>query len=185
MEAKKEEIIYFYDKETEFVKKENIYLNNYAETPFKDEKGISWKTVENYYQAHKFDNFSDGEIFQKVFEEIHNSKNADESKKLARKYEKELKGKWQKNKWINKEYRIFIMKKALMFKFSQNINLLKNLESTEGWKLVERSEVDSFWGGLIDGSKNVLGNLLMELRENYLKTKQVFIEGTDLKPFNI
>jgi predicted NAD-dependent protein-ADP-ribosyltransferase YbiA (DUF1768 family) len=36
-------------------------------------------------------------------------------------------------------------------------------------KIVEDSPTDKFWGGAIEGSKNMLGNLLMEYRDKCKK----------------
>lgn len=59
------------------------------------------------------------------------------------------------------------MRKALRAKFDQNEEMRKRLIETGTAKLVEDSPVDRFWGGAIEGSINMLGKLLMELRESY------------------
>jgi predicted NAD-dependent protein-ADP-ribosyltransferase YbiA (DUF1768 family) len=46
-------VIYFYDKPSEKVKEEHIFLNNFAHSPFIVD-GLEYKTVEHFYQAHKF-----------------------------------------------------------------------------------------------------------------------------------
>lgn len=179
------DIVYFYDKESEFVKKEHVCLNNFEPSPFTDEKGQKFISVEHYYQCHKFDNIADGEEFKKAFEEVLNAKDADTCKKASRRLTKEdLKDKWQQAKWEN-GYKDFIMKKGLTFKFSQNLDMLKVLMETGDKKLVERSEKDPYWGGFLEGSKNMLGNMLMEIRENYLKTKTVFIKGSEIEPIKV
>lgn len=176
-------IVFTYDRETEFVKKEHICLNNFEHSPFIDEKGNHYFSAENYYQCHKFDNFDDGEEFKKAFKAVLDCKDADTCKKIARKLTKEdLNGKWQEKKWEEEMYKVTIMKRALMLKYSQNLNMLKILLETGNKKVVERSERDSFWGGYLEGSKNVLGNLLMELRDNYNKTKLIFLEGSGFEP---
>ena len=63
------DIIYFYDKETEFVKKEHIFLNNFEPSPFVADE-LNYPSVEHYYQSKKFDNFDDNEQFKQAFEEI-------------------------------------------------------------------------------------------------------------------
>ena len=57
------DIVYFYDKESVFVKKEHVCLNNFEPSPFVDEHGQKFFSVEHYYQCHKFDNISDGEDY--------------------------------------------------------------------------------------------------------------------------
>jgi predicted NAD-dependent protein-ADP-ribosyltransferase YbiA (DUF1768 family) len=70
------------------------------------------------------------------------------------------------------------MKRALIYKFSQNRDLLDRLMLTGDNKLVERSLEDPYWGGYLPDSLNKLGNFLMELRDNYSKEKLIFIEGS-------
>jgi predicted NAD-dependent protein-ADP-ribosyltransferase YbiA (DUF1768 family) len=41
---------------------------------------------------------------------------------------------------------------------------LKLIETGDA-KLVEDSDVDKYWGGWLEGSENMLGKLLMELRD--------------------
>jgi ribA/ribD-fused uncharacterized protein len=103
-----------------------------------------------------------------------------QSKKLARKYETEYADKWQKEKWHN-GYKDYIMKRGLVFKFSQNRDLLERLLQTGDKKLVEASPKDPYWGGLLPDSKNMLGELLAILRDNFTKEKTIFIEGSDLE----
>jgi ribA/ribD-fused uncharacterized protein len=171
---------YFYDKETEYVKKEHICLNNFEESPFIDEKGDKYKSVEHYYQSHKF-----VDLDKNAFNEIKNCENADLCKKTARKYEKEYENKWDRKKWDESE-KEFYMKKGLMFKFSQNLNMLKVLLDTGNYTLVERSPRDPFWGGLLPNSLNKLGEMLMIIRDNFKKNNgYVFIEGCGLEPIKV
>ena len=77
------------------------------------------------------------------------------------------------------------MKRGLVFKFSQNKDLLDRLMLTGNKKLVERSPKDPYWGGLLPNSMNKLGNFLAELRDNYAKEGKVFIEGSDLDKVSV
>ena len=59
------------------------------------------------------------------------------------------------------------MRQVLKAKFSQNLELMKQLLETKGFSLVEDSKTDSFWGvGKKGNGKNMLGQLLMELRDS-------------------
>jgi ribA/ribD-fused uncharacterized protein len=59
-----------------------------------------------------------------------------------------------------------VMRAAVNAKFSQNPDLLERLLATGRAEIVENSPVDYFWGVGSDGSgKNVLGTILMEVRE--------------------
>ena len=73
------------------------------------------------------------------------------------------------------------MKRGLVYKFSQNKDLLERLLQTGDSKLVEASNKDAYWGGMLPDSKNRLGDLLMELRDNYKKDGAVFLEGSDIE----
>ena len=172
---------YFYDKETEYVKKEHVCFNNYEITPFIDDNGVEWKSVEYYYQAHKFINYPDN---KKAYEEIHHCPDSDSAKKRARFYEKEYAGKWDKEGW-EKGKKDYYMKRGLMFKFSQHKDILKLLLETGNKNIVERSPRDPYWGGMLPNSLNKLGIMIIEIRENYRKNKTVFLEGADLKEIKV
>lgn len=59
------------------------------------------------------------------------------------------------------------MMKALRFKFDQNTEAKQTLIETGDAILKEDSQTDMYWGGALQGSKNRLGVLLMELRKDY------------------
>jgi ribA/ribD-fused uncharacterized protein len=169
-----ENIIYFYDAENDRVKKEHIFLNNFEVTPFVDKNGDKFDSVEHYYQANKFIDLNDN---KKAFEEVRTASSPFLCKKKARFFTNEIhKENWNKEKWENGE-KDEVMKRALIFKFSQHPDLLERLIETKESKLVEASIKDAYWGGLLEGSKNQLGNFLMELRENYNKTGKIYFEG--------
>ena len=57
------------------------------------------------------------------------------------------------------------MRDAVKYKFDQHQDLRQRLKETGSAKLVEDSAVDSFWGGQLPGSENMLGKVLMEYRD--------------------
>ena len=66
-----------------------------------------------------------------------------------------------------------VMKDALKYKFIQNSNLRQMLLQTGDSTIVEHTSHDSYWGDGGDGSgKNVLGLLLMELRNELRQSEQ-------------
>jgi predicted NAD-dependent protein-ADP-ribosyltransferase YbiA (DUF1768 family) len=65
-----ENVIWFYDLESDKVKKEHIFLNNFDSSPFKADDDFIYPTNEHYYQSHKFDNFENNDKFKQAFEEI-------------------------------------------------------------------------------------------------------------------
>ena len=172
--------IYFYDETGIKTKKEHIFLNNYDPAKFVANDNFTYITSEHYYQAHKFDDYDENPDHKAKFEEIRSKLTPDETKKLAHKYEKASDSKFNSKRWHD-GYKETIMKKALIYKFSQNKDMLERLVQTGKAKLVEESNNDLYWGGLVDGSKNRLGDLLMELRDNYVKDGVIYIEGSGLE----
>ena len=146
--------IYFYDEESERVKPEHIYLNNFAHSPIIID-GLEFQTVEHFYQASKFT----GEDF----EAVRLTPTPDAAKKLAYQFELvDVEG-WEEKKDS-------VMLKALQTKFEQHPDLLQKLLETGNARLVEDSDKDSYWGGILEGSRNRLGELLESIREKYLNS---------------
>jgi predicted NAD-dependent protein-ADP-ribosyltransferase YbiA (DUF1768 family) len=77
------------------------------------------------------------------------------------------------------------MKKGLIYKYSQNKNLLEVLLSTGNAKLVESSNKDAYWGGILPNSLNKLGDFQVQLRENYRNDGKIHIEGSGLEPISL
>ena len=100
-------------------------------------------------------------------------------KKAARAFEKEVENEWNKEKWQNGQKDV-AMKRGLMFKFSQNKNMLDVLLETGDKRLAEESYQDLYWAGMLPEALNKLGNFLAELRDNYRKTKKFYISGCEM-----
>ena len=62
------------------------------------------------------------------------------------------------------------MRRGIREKFTQHLDLKEKLLSTKNSILIEDSPKDEFWGGSLPNSKNILGSLLIELREIMLKS---------------
>lgn len=77
------------------------------------------------------------------------------------------------------------MRRGLMLKFSQNLDLLKRLLETGEKRLVEESYKDPYWGGMLPDSKNKLGDFLVELRENFKETGKVYLSDCGFEPFEV
>ena len=144
------ETIYFYDRASERVKPEHIFLNNFYESPFTLD-GLEFKTVEHYYQASKFEG--------QPFEQIRLTATPDDAKRLAHDFDVNL------EIWDQKKDQV--MREALQAKFTQNPRLKELLIATGNCKLVEDSPRDAYWGGVVEGSANQLGHMLEELRDQY------------------
>lgn len=138
-------------------------FSNFYPAPFLID-GVRWPTSEHYFQAQKFQ----GTEYE---EEIRKLPTPKEAAKRGRDRSLPLCKNWE-------DIKIGVMAKALRHKFSLNCNpgLLKFLLETGNEEIVEDAPWDSYWGiGSGDG-KNMLGKLLMELRNGYLSegTKVVY-----------
>lgn len=146
------EIIYFYDKPSDRVKEEHIFLNNFAYSPIII-NGLEYKTVEHFYQANKFTG--------NQYEAIRLTETPDEAKKLAHSFE------YDEDDWNKRKDEIMMI--ALLAKFDQHPDLRSQLLNTGNFKLVEDSQKDMCWGGAREGSYNRLGEMLEEVRGRYYK----------------
>jgi GTP cyclohydrolase II len=113
--------------------------------------GITWLTVEHYYQAQKF-------IDIELKEKIRLSK----TPTLAKITATEMKNR-RRDDWA--EMKEGVMLKALRGKFAQHPELAKLLLSTSQKRLVESTSNDTFWGESLDSiGQNRLGESLMLVR---------------------
>jgi ribA/ribD-fused uncharacterized protein len=112
--------------------------------------GRWWNFVEAPYQAEKTS-------VQSEKDEIWKAVKANDSRLLGQKVT--MRPDWD-------EYKRFVMKECCMAKFLQHPELRKQLMDTGDEELMEDSPVDWYWGCGADGTgKNVLGQVLMEIRE--------------------
>jgi len=114
--------------------------------------GKRWPTSEHYFQAQKFEDAA-------YREEIRTAKSPMIAARLGRSRKQKLRREWESVK-------VGVMRDAVRAKFTQHEELKTLLLGTGDAKLVEHTENDSYWGAGGDGSgRNMLGQLLMELRE--------------------
>jgi GTP cyclohydrolase II len=119
--------------------------------------GKIWATVEHFYQAQKFHNTEFEEIIRLA-----------ETPTLAKQKAHEFLKKHPIPNWNKQKEEI--MYQGLKAKFTQHPELEKLLISTGNLTLVERTDIDRYWGDGKDGNgKNRLGNLLMQLRTELRK----------------
>ncbi|MCL9781263.1 GTP cyclohydrolase II [Vibrio sp. S4M6] len=120
--------------------------------------GVVWPTSEHYYQAQKFSS----SIIQ---QEILKAETPDLAFALSRKYEQHARSDWY-------DIRVDVMESIVKEKFIQNPNLAYYLVNTGCIELKEHSHKDAFWGDGGDGKgKNILGRILMDVRETLQQTK--------------
>jgi ribA/ribD-fused uncharacterized protein len=135
---------------------EYAFLSNFYESPLWY-NGKLWPTVEHAFQAAKCMNSSD-------YDKIYTAATPGEAKRLGRRCT--LIPNWD-------HIRVNVMRECLLMKFLGNDEMLTRLLNTGDEELVEGNTWnDTFWGCTRnnDGSwkgNNMLGKLLMEIRENY------------------
>lgn len=126
------------------------FLSNFYVSPFRDEGGEFWRSVEHYYQAHKTLDANQREAIRKA----------------STSSEAKTKGSWCSLREDWEDVKLDVMRKALRFKFTSSEGLKWDLLATGDDVLIEASPVDSYWGwGKYHTGQNWLGKLLMELRE--------------------
>jgi ribA/ribD-fused uncharacterized protein len=127
------------------------YLSNFAGYPIQV-GGKTWPTSEHYFQAQKFKEAQHQETIRKAGSPMI-------AARLGRSRKLPLRRDWESVK-------VAIMQKAVLAKFTQHAELRELLLATEDAKIVEHTERDDYWGdGGNGGGKNMLGRILMEVRE--------------------
>jgi len=150
-------VIEFYEKEDEY----GIF-SNFSDHPFVLDRKY-WRTSEHYYQANKF------EMFSEIYNAIQQVKTPTLTKEIAHS------NKYDKEEWNQKK--ILFMYNALYEKFTQNDGLKEILLTTKKNYIVEKAIDDEFWGSGADGEgKNMLGKLLMYLRDEFLDKEVICVE---------
>jgi ribA/ribD-fused uncharacterized protein len=141
------EVINFYSVSDDFG-----CFSNFAAYPIQLD-GKRWPTSEHYFQAQKFED-------PPHQENIRQTKSPMIAARMGRDRKKKLRPDWESVK-------VAIMRRAVSAKFTQHEDIRAILLSTAKAKIVEHTENDDYWGDGGDGSgKNMLGRILMEIREN-------------------
>ena len=155
------DVINFYHERNDFG-----FFSNFFKAPIVID-GVDYPTTEHYFQAMKF---ATTDI--PYMEKIASVSSPGEAARLGRSRSHPLRKDWE-------EVKDDIMRKALDAKFTQHPSLKKQLLVTGDKQLVEHTKNDSYWGDGGDGTgKNMLGHLLVELRQQFKgKTKQAIASG--------
>lgn len=139
------------------------FLSNFYTAPFVW-NGRCWPTVEHAYQAAKIPTPGS-------FWEVIAAKEAADAKRLGRRVK--LREGWE-------EIKISIMTELVWLKFEYNLTLRTKLINTGKVKLIEGNWWhDNTWGDCFcktcsnRAGKNVLGSILMEVREDFQKSKEI------------
>ena len=121
-------------------------------------EGLSWLSVEHYYQAHKFQNTQDEWLMGK----IHDVSTPEEAASIGRNPQYQVRGDWE-------EIKRNIMWQGVLTKFTNHLDIQKILLDTKDEIIVENSPTDYYWGcGNDNTGRNELGKILMRVRD-YLK----------------
>src|SRR5207253_56250 len=133
-------------------------FSNFAPYPIELD-GKRWPTSEHYFQAQKFAD-------PQHQESIRREKSPMIAARMGRDRKKKLRADWESVK-------VAVMRKVVRAKFTQHDDIRDVLLSTGNAKIVEHTENDDYWGDGGDGSgKNMLGQILMEIREELTRVCQ-------------
>lgn len=126
------------------------FLSNFWASPIVKSDGFTYPTAEHAYQACKFNWAADRA-------KIRLAPSPADAKRLARKMT--LRPDWDRMK-------VDAMGRVLRLKFTPGSELAAMLLETGDAKLIEGNTWgDTFWGVCNGQGKNILGNLLMDIRE--------------------
>jgi N-glycosidase YbiA len=115
-------------------------------------KGAWWPTTEHYFQAQKFAGTPHEEA-------IRLAKTPKQAAEMGRDRKRPLRADWE-------QVKDDVMREAVLQKFRTHKDIRQLLLDTGDEELVENAPGDYYWGIGADGSgKNLLGNILMEVRE--------------------
>jgi ribA/ribD-fused uncharacterized protein len=130
--------------------------------------GTLWPTSEHYFQAQKFEDAEHQET-------IRQTKSPMIAARMGRDRKKPLRRDWESVK-------VAVMREVVRAKFNQHAVIRHILLSTGDAKLVEHTDNDSYWGDGGDGSgKNMLGRILMEIREELRRAAGGEFSGEELE----
>jgi hypothetical protein len=119
-------------------------------------KDKTWPTSEHYFQAQKFSGTEHKE-------EVRRAKTPMQAALMGRDRKRPLRPDWD-------NVRDEVMREALEAKVAQHETVRKALLDTGDAELIEHTANDNYWADGGDGSgKNVLGKLVMEIREELRK----------------
>lgn len=142
-------------------------FSNFAKFPFEAE-GKTWPTSEHYFQAKKFA----GKVHE---ESVRLARTARDAAAAGRNRELPLRPDWE-------EVKLDVMRSAVRHKFNSHPSLVTLLLSTGDQEIIEQTTDDYYWGcGSSGEGLNVLGKLLMDLREAYKTAGRALKQGEDTR----
>ena len=156
---KTNDVIKFYIREEPYGFLSNFWRAEQCIT-YNNEDTICYPTNEHFYQSQKAKNVL-------TWAWIARAPNAWAAMKAGR----ELRPHEIVDNWESKK--VHVMLTGLRAKFGSrfNVDLKNQLLETGDAILIEDSPTDMFWGGSLPGSQNMLGTLLMQVREELSEVK--------------
>lgn len=126
--------------------------------------GILWATTEHYFQAQKY-------IGTERYLKIAYAVTPKLAAELGRDRSLPIRSDWEQVKDA-------VMKKAIIAKMQQHPEVQKKLMETGDEEIIEDSPIDYYWGCGADGTgKNMLGKILVEVREEYKTERMDLFHG--------
>ena len=159
------ETVWFSYLPNDRVQSENLFLNISYHAPFTLENK-QYGTVLHYFESQKFKNTA--------FEDpIRSCATTDQAKSLSKSSEASCPRDHKQWHAIRSE----VMLTGLQAKFSQNPDLLGKLLTTGNSRLAEIGD-HPYWSGSEANQKNVLGDLMMQIREEFRKKMMILPAAT-------
>lgn len=168
-------VIRFYGK---MLNPEYFPFSNFYHAPFRDLSGNLWPTTEHYFQAMKFLPEAEDSNGNKIRKIIRYADTPKIAAGLGRNRAFPLRDDWNNEvpglEGIGVLVKDAYMYRALTYKFTQHEYLKDLLIGTKDAEIIEASPIDYYWGEGKDGSgKNMLGKLLMQIREDLISGKGI------------
>jgi hypothetical protein len=158
------EIIKFFNPEDPYG-----FLSNFwrSEECLEDSDGNLWcyRTNEHFYQSMKAKNAIMSDWIKQA-----------PSAFMAKRASRALKPDEIVDDWETKKVEVMLLGLRAKFGSRFNQDIKNQLLATGDAILVEDSPTDMFWGGSLPGSQNMLGRLLMQVREE-LRSKKEICDG--------
>jgi ribA/ribD-fused uncharacterized protein len=148
------------------------YLHNYYPAEITVDHQV-WPTAEHYYQGMKFVKEA-----PEIAEQIRCIPSPTLAFDMGQRRDFPLCSDWDtefsRGEGNVTRRKLEIMRQAIKAKFDQHVELRNQLIRTQGRRIRERSTPDAFWGEGEDGlGENKFGELLMELRQEYLENRHL------------
>lgn len=129
--------------------------------------GLWWPTVEHYYQAQKCAGTS-------YIDAVRRARTPMQAKIVGNDRSRLLRADWE-------QVKVDIMRQAVLRKFEVHDDIREILLATGEEVLVENSPTDYYWGcGIRKTGKNMLGKVLMEVREIFRRRERGEAEPSQL-----